>query len=265
MIDLKKALNLSCEIALAVGNLLLDKQKQVKIDVYKDRQDIVTNLDLEAEELIISQIEKSYPTHNIISEEKGLVDKKSKYTWYVDPLDGTKEYFRKIPSYNCSFCLFCSGEPLLSVVNIPYSNQLFSSARNMGAYLNNKKITVNKKKLKDSIIYAYPPRFKKSSKNLFSSAYINFKEISKHCYRLRYSSNENNSLCYLAMGSIEGVLNLSSPTKSIADLVPGAFIAKMAGAKISEPRKKQINFTKSKQLYIASNLQIHNKLRELIT
>ena len=100
MTNLQKALDFSKKLVLKTGKILLDKQRTVKIKNYKDRQDIVTNIDLLAEKTIIEAIEEKYPTHNIFSEEKGLIDKKSQYTWIIDPLDGTKEYLRKIPNFN---------------------------------------------------------------------------------------------------------------------------------------------------------------------
>ena len=103
IVDLIKAKKFTEELAKKAGKFLLENQEKVKIKRYKDRQDIVTNIDLQAEKIIISAIEKKYPKHNINSEERDFINKNSQYTWYVDPLDGTKEYFRQIPEYNTSF------------------------------------------------------------------------------------------------------------------------------------------------------------------
>jgi myo-inositol-1(or 4)-monophosphatase len=266
MINLNIALKFSQNLALQVGKILLDGQKNVQIKIYKDRQDIATNIDFQAEKLIIKTIEKEYPKHNIISEEKGEIDKKSDYTWYVDPLDGTKEYLRQIPAYNTSFCLFFKKEPILGVVNIPYAGQLFSAAKSLGAFLNLKKIAVNKKSnLRDSIIYCHPPCYGKINNQTFEQNYQKLYHLTKKVYRLRYAPDANGHLCYLALGSIEAYLNFVYPIKEIGDVVPGLFIAKMAGAKITDLKGKNIlDYSKPKQFYIASNGKVHKQLIKIL-
>lgn len=264
-INLSKALEFVEKLALKVGKVLLEKQDRVKIEVRKDNVDIAINVDILAEKIIISAIEKEYPKHSIFSEEAGGNNKKSDYTWYIDPLDGTRSYFRKIPKYNTCFCLFYKNEPVVSVVNIPYANQLFSACKNKGAFLNSKKIQINNQtKLKDSIIYVCPPCQGKSSEIVFNKGIYVLKNLTKKVYRLRYNANENNSFCYLALESIEGCINVNYPTKSVQDFVPGAFIAKMAGAKITGLKGEKLDFAKIGHMYIASNEKIHEQLLKII-
>ena len=265
IVDLIKAKKFTEELAKKAGKFLLKNQEKVKIKRYKDRQDIVTNIDLQAEKIIISAIEKKYPKHNINSEERDFINKNSQYTWYVDPLDGTKEYFRQIPEYNTSFSLFYKNKPILSIVYIPYSKQLFSAAKSVGAFLNNEKIQVNNKnKLKNSIVYIQPSCFAKIKDKLFNENFKKINGLTKRVYRLRYSPNDNNYLCFLALGSIEAYLNFVYPSKSIQDLIPGLFIAQMAGAKITDLKGRKLEFSKPKQLYIASNTKIHDQLIKII-
>ena len=264
-IDLIKAKKFSKKLALKAGKFLIENQKRVKIKAYKDRQDIVTNVDLQAEKIIISAIEKKYPKHNINSEEKGVINKNSQYTWYIDPLDDTKEYLRQIPAYNTSFCLFYQKRPILSIVYLPYSKQLFSAAYNKGAFLNNKKIHVNSKKsLKDSIISLCPPCFKKVSSEIFENNFKKISQLTKKVYRLRYHQADNAFLSFLALGAIEARLNFCYPIKAVHDVVPGLFIAKMARAKITDLKGKKLDFSKPKQLYIASNAKIHDQLIKIL-
>lgn len=265
MINLNKALKFSQNLALKAGKLLLEKQSEVKIVKQKDLVDIATNADLEAEKLIINAIQKQYSDHNIISEEKGALNKKSDYTWYVDPLDCTKEYLRQIPDYSTCMCLFYKKEPLLSTVNLPYSNQLFSAGLGVGAFLNNKKIKVNQKKEpRQSIIYLYPPRFDGISEEFFEKNMKILSILIKEFYRVRCTASQNKFLCFLALGSIEAHLNFSFPVKQLADSVPGLFIAQMAGAKITDLKGNELDFCKAHQLFLASNGKLHHKLLKLI-
>jgi len=261
MINIKDALQFARAISKQAGNIILRDQKSVGIQGCKDAVDIVTTADLKVEKKLIELIQKKYPNHNINSEEIGIIDKNSDYTWYIDPLDGTKEYYRRIPAFNTSMCLFNKKEPIISTVNIPYSNQLFSAARGIGAFLNGKKMNANMiNDLKKSIIYINPPCHNKVSESKFVNNFKIIEKITRKIYRLRYSPNENTFLCFLALGSIEAYLNFSHPLKSVQDGVPGLFIAKMAGAKITTLKGGKIDYSKSKILYIASNSKIHKDI-----
>lgn len=264
-IDLIEAKKFAEQIAKRAGQFLLENQKKAKVKRYKDRQDIVTNIDLQVEKIIISAIEEKYPGHNILSEEKGPIDKKSDYTWHIDPLDGTKEYLRQIPAYNTSFCLFYKKEPILGVVYIPYSTQLFYATSKSGAFLNGKKIKVNNQKsLENSVIYVHPPAFGKVENSYFEKVFVMYRNLARKVYKLRFSSNDNTFLSFLALGSIEAYLHFSWSTKAVSDVVPGLFIAKMAGAKITDLRGRRLDFSRAGQFYIASNSKIHEQLIKLI-
>lgn len=64
----------------------------------KGSNDFVTNVDRDAEHLIIDVIRKSYPKHTIISEECGeLVGEDDDVQWVIDPLDGTTNFIKRLP------------------------------------------------------------------------------------------------------------------------------------------------------------------------
>ncbi len=65
---------------------------------YKGKREIVTSADKRSEQIIIDYIREQFPEHRIVSEESGEAgNKKSEYTWYIDPLDGTTNFFYHIP------------------------------------------------------------------------------------------------------------------------------------------------------------------------
>jgi myo-inositol-1(or 4)-monophosphatase len=121
----KSFLNVAIEAATEVGEILLKDFNKTKILKYKDRQDIVTNVDIKAETLIIKKIKENFPDHNIFSEEKGRENLNSKYTWVIDPLDGTKHYLRKTPIFCTSIALQKDGEVILGVVYAPMLKSFF--------------------------------------------------------------------------------------------------------------------------------------------
>jgi myo-inositol-1(or 4)-monophosphatase len=57
-------------------------------------------------------------------------------TWIVDPLDGTVNFTHLFPMFCVSIAFCISGHPVIGVINAPFLQQLFTSCRGKGAYLN---------------------------------------------------------------------------------------------------------------------------------
>ena len=261
-IDLGKAKIFAEKLAVLAGRLLLDYSDEIKILKHKDRQDIAVNADYESEKLIIQAIEKDYPTHSILSEERGQIKKKSDYTWLVDPLDGTKEYVRGLPFYNVALSLQQNGKERVAVIFRPTDRQLFSALKGGGAFLNGKRIKVSSAtNLLDSFVYSYLPLFK-GKENDFETAWTKLISLSKRVYRLRGASDLNFSCCWVAKGACEGLIDLTDPPKPW-DIRPGLFIAQEAGGKISDISGGSLsdNF---KNGIIVSNGKIHKTLLEVL-
>ena len=77
------------EAALEAGKLLMQHFEKASSVSFKGKNDIVTEVDIRSNELIRSKIMANFPDHSIHSEETGLEDHHSKYTWIIDPIDGT--------------------------------------------------------------------------------------------------------------------------------------------------------------------------------
>lgn len=240
---------------------MLDHADKIKILKWKDRQDIATDADLASEKLIIEAIEKEYPTHNIVSEEKGRLEKNSDYTWIIDPLDGTKEYLRGIPLYNVSLSLEQNGRSILAAIFRPAENQLFS-AQDGGVFLNGKKIQVSTQdNLADSFVYAYLPCLE-GNESEFDMAWKKIARLAKKVYRLRGTADLNVACSWLAQGGCEAFINLTNPPKPW-DIKPGLFIARQAQAEISDLEGKPLN-DNFKNGIIVSNGKIHKILLEIL-
>ena len=101
-------------------------------------------IDQIAEDAALKIIEKSGLTVNILSEEAGFIDNKGKYTFILDPVDGTRNLVRGIPFYSVSLAI---GKMMLHdveygiVKNIP-TGDVFSAEKHAGAFLNKKRIAV---------------------------------------------------------------------------------------------------------------------------
>ena len=250
-----KLRKLAEKIVKEAGNVLLQSRNNVQVVVKKDIQDILTTADLSSEKIIIDSILKKFPDHSIISEEAGYIKNKNEFVWIIDPLDGTKEYFRNIPLWNCSLCLMHEGNAVMSVVYRPQEEVLYCASLGDGSFRNNVPIHVsNKKSLTESICFCYIPSYKRE-RDKYEWAFSKLSEIGKKVYRLRSSSDINTSMCWVAQGGCEAYLNLSNPEK-IHDIAPGLFIAKEAGA---------FNAINKTPLIVTCNKSIYNQIDKIIS
>jgi myo-inositol-1(or 4)-monophosphatase len=140
MIDIKDT---AVGAARKAGALLKENLGRVVRVEYKGAVDLVTEMDKEAEALIISEIRKSFPDHGILTEESKEKLSPSPYRWIIDPLDGTTNYAHGFPVFSVSIAFEENGELLFGVVYSPMLDELFTVERGGGAYLNGNRIRVS--------------------------------------------------------------------------------------------------------------------------
>ncbi len=96
------------------------------------RKSQVTEADLAAEAVILAGLAAINPNVPIVAEEEvaaGRVpDISGGEFWLVDPLDGTKEFIKKIPEFTVNIGLIRDGKPVLGVVYSPASNHLYAGS-----------------------------------------------------------------------------------------------------------------------------------------
>ncbi|MDF2185330.1 inositol-1-monophosphatase [Grimontia hollisae] len=194
--------------------------------VQKGSNDFVTNIDKAAEQIIIDVIKKSYPEHNIVTEEAGVVTGKDKdYQWIIDPLDGTTNFVKRLPHFSVSIALRIKGRTEIACVYDPIRNELFSAQRGAGAQLNSKRIRVGTAKDLSGTILAtgFPFKAKQHSEGfmkVLSALFID-------CADFRRTGSAALDLCYVAAGRVDGFFELGLKPWDIA---AGELIAREAGA-----------------------------------
>ena len=113
----------------------------------KGPTDFVSNADIKAEKIIIEELKKAKPNYSILSEENGYDEQKDKKnTWIIDPIDGTINFLHGIPHFAISIALKSNEEIISGLIFDPIKNEMFYAEKNNGAFLNNHRIKVSKKK-----------------------------------------------------------------------------------------------------------------------
>src|ERR1700694_505955 len=78
--------------------------------------DIKLQIDIETQDLITQSLLKQFPDHALYGEEGVVGDQASEHQWVVDPLDGTVNYFYRIPHFCVSIALRFKGEIIVGVI-----------------------------------------------------------------------------------------------------------------------------------------------------
>lgn len=81
--------------------------------------DPVTEADRAAERAMRAMIEATYPDHGIAGEEYGTKQGAGRWTWSLDPIDGTRAYICGLPSWTTLIALLDGDEPVLGVIDAP--------------------------------------------------------------------------------------------------------------------------------------------------
>lgn len=247
------------DIAKEGGNILIKYfGKNIKYSEKNITADILTKADLESENIIIKKITEKFPKYNIYSEERKFIDKKSAYTFVIDPLDGSMNFILGIPYFSVSIALMDNKEVLYSVIYSPILKNLYCAQKGRGSYLNRKKIRVSKNKKIEKSIIAYASKYRKI-KN--SEILITKKLFSKNVKRVLSSWSPSLDLCLLASGKIDVFI---SDDNEIYDFLAGKLIAKEAGATVFDFKGQKESDDRSSTFFICNNISVKNELIKIL-
>jgi len=87
--------------------------------------DPVTEADREAERVMRSLIEEHFPDHGVSGEEFGETRGSSALTWSLDPIDGTRSFMCRLPTWTTLIALLEDGKPVLGVIDAPVLGETY--------------------------------------------------------------------------------------------------------------------------------------------
>lgn len=221
---------------------------------FKSQKEIVTNADKGAEKIILDYLMEKYPTHKFISEESKLKDVESDFVWYIDPLDGTTNFFYRIPYFNVSIALEHRKHGFIGVVYDPINDELFYAVRNQGAFLNGNKIKPNEiTNLKVAFITSCHGR---DSNQI--DTFINLMKKFKHEARdMRKLGSAALELCSVACGRTNAFIGYGTKPW---DVKAGLLIARESGCSISGIFEDEMDTDE----VLVSSPQLFNEIKRII-
>jgi myo-inositol-1(or 4)-monophosphatase len=230
--------------------------------------DEIKQVDLAAENAIISTIRKYGVSFTLISEESGVKEYGENPTQnYViaDPIDGTTNLTRGIPFYATSIAV--STKPTLNKVHTALVADLrhgttYTAEKGNGAKRENKKIKPSKTMAIEKAVIGLDLNTYKVKEII--SQVMALTEKTKHIRHLGANALE---LCYVADGKTDAFIDIRGKLRT-TDVAAAWLIIKEAGATITTPEGKPLNAKldpKQKVAFIASaNSEIHKTILGLI-
>src|SRR5579864_8133051 len=128
--------HIALEAIKTAGTLLMKNINNIKEISLKQRNDYLTNVDIEAENTIKDIIKTAFPHHSFVAEESAIENNNPEYTWYIDPISSTINYVHGLPHFAVALALQEKQQFIFSAVLDPFFQELFYAEKGQGAYLN---------------------------------------------------------------------------------------------------------------------------------
>lgn len=226
----KPAVNIMVKAARAAGNVIM--RNMARLDtlnvVEKGRQDYASEVDSQAETEIIRELRRAFPDHAFLAEEIGAIGK-ARFTFVIDPLDGTSNYLRGFPHYAVSIALLENGEPHHAVIYDPLRNEVFTASRGSGAFLNDRRLRVaGRNKLTDAVIGTGVPHL---GRGHHGNYLVELRNVMGEVAGVRRLGSAALDLAYVAAGRYEGFWEIGLNSWDVA---AGIVLIREAGGQVSD-------------------------------
>jgi myo-inositol-1(or 4)-monophosphatase len=260
MIMIQELLETAISAAKIAGSILKEGYGTTfKINNKIGRNNLVTEYDFASEKAIINHIKNKYPNHRFLAEESGNTgtNNEDEIIWVIDPLDGTVNFAHSIPIFCVSIAALIKDEIVCAVIYQPLLDELFWAAKDMGAFLNGKQITVSTSDDMHTslLVTGFPYNVDKNPYDCVGT----FVKIVLNGIPIRRLGSAALDLAYVACGRFDGFWE--------ADLHPwdvaaGVLIVKEAGGKVTKYNGKE--FSIFDNTVLATNAIVHQQIMEVI-
>lgn len=254
MIRGNEELDLAIAAAHRAGDVLQAHFRRRYRVIRKSPREMVSAVDMEAQQAILDLLAPRFPGHGIITEERRPDAAAAERQWIIDPLDGTHNYIAGLPFSGVSIGLAVAGRFELGVILFPMEERLYYAVRNRGAYLNHRRIEVSPSPELAKSIVSFDNQF-----HLNERSFDYFRRLVGQAFTTRILGTATNDLCMIADGRLGGRIWVH--TKA-CDIAAGLVIVEEAGGRVSQFDGAPCSLD-SRQV-IASNGRIHDELLAVV-
>ncbi len=222
----------------------------IDVKAYKteSESDAVTQIDLDIEEFLKSELKALYPDISFVGEEFGG-DKGADAFWLADPIDGTAHYIRGIPFSTTMLALIRGGKVQLSVIYDFVNDIAYYAERGKGAYKNGEKISVSNRDLHHAYISCEVNSLKEENREVLY-------QIRKRAPQIVLRSSGYEYIL-VATGKIEARVTYDPFCKD-HDCAPGSLLIEEAGGVVKNFNSEGYDYTNLS--FYAGNAKVYEEL-----
>lgn len=239
-----------CEQAVrAAGRVLLEKLGRVSVRE-KAPADLVTEADIQAQEIASRMILEAFPDHAVLGEEETAdarpVASDAEYCWILDPLDGTTNFVHGVPHFSVSLALRHRDALLTAAVFHPIADELFTATAGSGASLNGRPIRTSRVTTAAAALagIGLPPGVDERSADLQA-----FLRALPQMQSMRRTGSAALNLAYVAAGRFDACWSFST---RVWDMAAGVLLVREAGGITTSPSGAPLNLTRGDFLACAT-------------
>ncbi|MFL6539618.1 MAG: inositol monophosphatase family protein [Chthoniobacterales bacterium] len=188
--------------------------------------DIKLEIDVQTQELITQRLLTEFPSHALYGEEGIVGDQSAEYQWIVDPIDGTVNYFYRIPHFCISIALRQRDEIIVGVIYDPMRDELWATRKDAEASLNGVPFRVSTRtELREAVISV---GFSKTDATITAALPL-LTDMVRRVRKCRMQGSAALDMAYVACGRFDAYIEQSI---SLWDVAAGILLVQNAGGTI---------------------------------
>lgn len=222
----REDLGLALELAGRADNIAMQRFEAADLCIKnKADESPVTDADLAIEKMLRHELAHARPHDKVVGEEYGGTLKPEGRQWLIDPIDGTKSFYRGVPVWATIITLLIDGEPVAGVVSAPALRRRWYASKGSGAHrvFGGQPKRLHVSTVKDTADASLAVGSLQSWKK--AGLYNNLLDLAGDVWRLRGYGDFWN-YCLVAEGAVDIAME---PEASPWDLAAPAIIVKEAG------------------------------------
>lgn len=216
----ERELQVALDAASEAGEILLRYYREGTESWEKSEDNPVTLADLESDRAIAARLRAAFGDDGLLSEESVGVPARTgkRRVWIVDPMDGTKEFTRRIPEFAVSIALVLDGEPILGVIRNPAADVTVWASKGGGAFRDGERVEVSSvSELEHAVVIASRTEISRDKFEHHGGWFAEIRPVGSIAWKL----------ACIACG--EADLNISFAPKNEWDVCAGDILVREAG------------------------------------
>ena len=224
----------------------------------KGAGDFVSKADIKAEQIIRDILMEARPAYGWLAEEGGEAQgTDGMHRWIVDPLDGTTNFLHGLPHWAISIALERKGEIIAAVVYDPAKDEMFTSEKGSGAWMNDRRLRVSGRREMIGMIFATGVPF--ANNKTLPKTLKELAHLMPRCAGVRRWGAAALDLAYVAAGRYDGFWERGI---NAWDVAAGSLLVREAGGLIGPLDDAEDPIAEGK--IVAANAEIFARFSEIL-